>query len=279
MKEYEFEGISHYRLPLCQELAGSKFVFAMDNGKDYEVEFVNGSEVVWSNSEDGYHRDKYDCLKVEDGMYFINLEVSQARRRTGLTLALDVDNSLLTCVLAQMEGKTGHSALYTKTEIIFGAIQAEDGSVGYKRHRFTSDLVGEAIKWTYAPNFSIIHTYPTERYYRPLLVYYHDDRNEPVIKAVEEAHPVLAWPMDRESPTDWVKLRDGIYLLNIIEISHPEMLEEPKKNCLTFVFDLKRMHNFGRAFGYTEGDHAPENYVFTAFGRFMDMEPLTDEMK
>ena len=68
-----------------------------------------------------------------------------------------------------------------------------------------------------------------------------------------------------------------MYLLNIIEISHPEMLEEPKKNCLTFVFDLKRMHNFGRAFGYTEGEHLPENYVFSAFGKFVNMEALREE--
>ena len=26
-----------------------------------------------------------------------------------------------------------------------------------------------------------------------------------------------------------------------------------------------------------KGDHAPENYVFTAFGRFVDMEPLPEE--
>ncbi len=277
MKEYSFEGISQYRLPLCTELSGRSFSLVMDNGKTYKVDFVSGNEVVWENIEDGGHRDRYHCLKVEDGLYFVNLEISPIKDHAGLTLALVTDSGLATCVYASMEGHTGDSARFVKTEIIFGAIAAEDGSVGYRRHRFTADLVGKAIEWTYAPDFKIIHTYPSERYYRPILVYYHDDRNEPVIKAMETAAPRLPWPKERESPTDWVKIRDGVYLLNIIEISHPEMLEEPKKNCLTFVFDLKRMHNFGRAFGYTEGDHARENYVFTAYGRFVDMERFEEE--
>ena len=46
MKEYEFEGISHYRLPLCTELAGNRFSLVMDNGKTYGVDFISGSEVI-----------------------------------------------------------------------------------------------------------------------------------------------------------------------------------------------------------------------------------------
>lgn len=278
MKEYEFEGISHYRLPLCEELAGCNYTFHMDNGKIYTANFLSPTLVVWDNEEDGHHEDDYNCLKVEDGVYFINLEVKSAKSHTGITIAIDVENLLLTAVVAEMEGSVGDSALFTKTEVIFGAIENPDGTVQYKRHRFSSDMVGKAIEWTYAPNFSIIHTYPSERYYRPILVHYHEDRNESVIEAMETANPVMAWPTDRESPTDWVKIREGIYMLNIIEISHPEMLEEPKKNSLTFVFDLKRMHNFGRAFGYTEGDHARENYVFTAFGRFVEMEKYEEDL-
>lgn len=275
-KIYEFEGISQYRFPLCGELSGLKLSLCMDNGKEYSVEFCSDSEVCWQAEGEEFHRDNYDCLKVEDELYFLNLEISSAESHAGLTLALDLREMLVTCVKASMEGKTGNSARFTKTEIITGAVRRADGTVTCKRHYFTGDLVGKAICWTYDPNFSIIHTYPTERYEKPILVYYHDDRNEPVIKAMEDPNAVLPWPEVSASPVDWLKLRDGIYLLNIIEISHPEMLEEPKKNCLTFIFDLKRMHNFGRAFGFTEGDHAPENYVFTAFGKFVPMEELTE---
>ena len=276
MKEYEFEGISHYRSPLCRELSGLEFHFVMDNGKEYYAKFSDDS-VMWSDVEEtSCCSDVYECLKIEDGLYFINSEVSSAPERTGLTLVMDIDNMLVTCVVARMEGKTGRSALYTKTEIVFGALRGLNNSICNERHWFTADLVGKAIQWTYSPYFSIIHTYPSERYYRPILVYYYDDRNEPVVGAVEMVHPIIPWPTDRESPTDWVKIREGIYLLNIIEVSHPELLEEPKKNCLTFVFDLKRMRNYGRAFGYTEGSHVPENYVFSAFGRFIEMEPLKE---
>ena len=276
-RKYEFEGISQYRLPLCNELAGMKFTLHMDNGKTCFVDFLNECFVHWQAETEGKHKNRYDCLKVEDGLYFVNFEVTEAESHSGITMAFDIREDLVTCVKAGMEGKSGHSARFTKTEIITGAIELPDGSIPVKRHKFTNDLVGKAICWTYSPDFAIIHTYPTERYEKPILVSYHDDRNEPVIKAMEDPYAVLAWPDVCASPVDWLKIREGVYLLNIIEISHPEMLEEPKKNCLTFVFDLKRMHNFGRAFGYTEGEHLPENYVFSAFGKFVNMEALREE--
>lgn len=276
-KKYEFEGISQYRFPLCNELFGVKLSLTMDNGKDYTVAFTDDDKVFWQADNEEQHEDHYDCLKVEDELYFLNLEVSKAESHTGLTLALDLREQLVTCVKAAMEGKTGNSARFTKTEIITGAIKNDDGTATSRRHHYTADLVGKAICWTYDPYFSIIHTYPTERYEKPILVYYHDDRNENIIKAMEDPETVLPWPDISASPVDWLKIREGIYLLNIIEISHPEMLEEPKRNSLTFVFDLKRMHNYGRAFGFTEGDHLPENYVFTAFGKFVPMEELSEK--
>lgn len=276
MPDYEFEGISQYRLPLCNELEGMRLTLSMDNGYDYEVNFVSANKVEWKKDEE-LHKDSYDCLKVEDDLYFVNLEVSSCPTHEGVTLALDLDSMLVTCVKAGMEGTKGHAALFVKTEIITGAIRRCDGTYSAERHMFTNDLVGKAICWTYTTDFAIIHTYPTERYEKPILVYYHEDRCQEVTEMMETPGCRMPWPKISASPVDWVKIREGIYLLNIIEISRPDLLEAPKKNCLTFIFDLKRMRNFGRAFGFTEGDRLRENYVFTAFGKFVDMEDISIE--
>ena len=42
---------------------------------------------------------------------------------------------------------------------------------------------------------------------------------------------------------------------------------------MTFVFNLKRLMNFGRLFGYND-DGSKENYMFTAYGKYLHMEPL-----
>lgn len=270
-KTYEFEGISQYRLPLCAELAGTELELSMDNGKDYSVRFESADEVLWSTEGEVQHRDAYECLKVDEGLFFINLEVSSEPTHTGLTLALDLERMLVTCVRAGMEGVRGHAALFVKTEIITGAVKKSDGSFAAERHEFTDELVGKAICWTYTPNFAIIHTYPTERYEKPILVRYEDDCCETVMRAMEDPFTVLPWPKISASPVDWIKLREGMYLLNILEISRPDLLEEPKRNCLTFIFDLKRMRNYGRAFGFTEGERRKENYVFTAYGKYVNM--------
>ncbi len=192
-KHYEFEGISQYRLPLCEELAGLSLQFSMDNGMEYEANFLSAKEVVWSAVGSPPHHDEYDCLKVDDGVFFINLEVSSEPMHTGLTLAIDLDSMLVTCVKAGMEGTTGHAALFVKTEIITGAVRRPDGTYSAERHEFTNDMVGKAVCWTYTPTFAIIHTYPTERYEKPILVRYEDACCELVMKAMEVPYAVLPW--------------------------------------------------------------------------------------
>jgi hypothetical protein len=271
-QKYTFEGFSQYRAPLCLELGGKKLCLVMDNGKQYDIRFQDGHTVCWSGA-DGEHIDHYDCLKADDQVYFINLEVHDAQPRTGLSLVLDFEDMLVTCVVAR-QNESGATAYFTKTEIMFGALRKEDGTVEAKRHGYTTDLAGKAIRWTYGPDFSIIHAYLTERLCGPILVNHEDFLNKPVLDAINDPDKRIPWPTGRADNTDWIKIKDGVYLLNFCEECYPEILNYPRTNCLTFVFDLKRMHNFGRYFGYNE-NHRRENYVFSAYGKYMAMEPRT----
>lgn len=277
LNPYPFEGISQYRWPLCAELSGRTLSLVMDNGTAYTIAFLDGSRMRLEQADGIACTEAYDCLKVDDDVYFVNTEHIGEKSRVGLTLALDLSNMLVTSVKAGSHTDREPGIFFTKAEITFGAIRKQDGSFEVKRHFYTADLVGKAIRWDYTSDFSIIHTYPSERYYRPILVQNGAEPDRDVAAILNDKNRRMPWPDIGSSAVDWVKIREGIYLLNMIETSHPEMLAFPKKNCLTFVFNLKRMLNFGRAFGYIDSVDEKENYVFSAYGSYVDMEPLHEE--
>jgi hypothetical protein len=272
MNEYTFEGMSQFRLPLSTELAGKTLSLLMDNGFTYEVDFVDGDTVRWNVAGSKPQADRYECQKVDDQVYFINSEVQGTEKRTALTLAVDFEYMLVTCVVARQD-RSGPEAFLSRTEIIFGALRKEDGSIEKKRHCYTNDNVGKAICWTYNPEFAIIHTYPSERYFGFILAYYKDTLNRPIMDAIDDGTKTIPWTNGPWDVADWVKIKEGVYLFNFVESLFPDTGKFRKRNCLTFVFNLKRLMNFGRLFGYND-DGRMENYMFTAYGKYLNMEPL-----
>lgn len=270
--KYTFEGFSQYRAPYSYELKGKEFAFVMDNGQEYTVAFKSGHDVVWGLKGQEQKADKYDCLKVDDKVYIVNSELSDAKPRTGITLGIDFERMLLTCIKAWHE-EEGPKAYLTETKVIFGAIRREDGSINQERHEYTSDLAGKAIRWTYGPDFSIIHTYPNEHQCSVHLVNHEDYVNDPIVAAIIDPKGQVPWTYDLADTTDWIKLKEGIYMLNFVEACYPHILNYPRLNCLSFCFNLKRMQNFGRYFGYND-KHQRENYMFSAYGKYMNMEAL-----
>lgn len=272
VKKYTFEGFSQFRAPLCYELKGRTLEFVMDNGHTYTASFITGNEVRWQETGEKEHTDRYECLKVDDQVYFVNIEIADSQPRTNLALGIDFEEMLVTCVVASHE-EQGPKAYLTETKIIFGALRKADGTLETRRHGYTDDLAGKAIRWSYGPDFSIIHAYLDENRCSPILVCHEEFKNREVVDAIINNTPI-SWPKERSDKTDWIKLKEGIYMLNFCEKCYPEILSYPHDNCLTFVFDLKRLHNFGRYFGYSEAKKR-ECYVFSAFGKYMNMEPIT----
>lgn len=277
LSKYKFEGFSQYRAPFCYELKGKELNFVMDNGVEYVAVFKSGHDVVWGVKDEERHEDKYDCLKVDDQVYILNMEISEVKPRTCITLGIDFEEMLVTCIKAWHD-EEGPNAYLTETKIIFGAIRRPDGSVSDKRHDYTADLAGKAIRWTYEPDFSIIHTYPNEHQCSVHLVNHASYVNEPIVAAIIDPEGKIPWTYDLADTTDWIKIKEGIYMLNFVEACYPQILNYPRLNCLSFCFNLKRMQNFGRYFGYNE-NHQRENYMFSAYGKYMNMEPLDPNKK
>lgn len=272
LKTYEFKGFSQYRAPYSYELKNKKLDLLMDNGLEYTVEFTSGHDLVWGVKGEEQTPNKYDCLKVDDQVYIANMEADNAKPRTGYTLGIDFENMLVTCIKAWHD-EEGPNAYLTETKVIFGAIRREDGTFSDKRHVFTDDLAGKAIRWCYGPDFSIIHTYPNSRQCSVHLVNHQSFVNEDIVKRIIDPNGQIPWTYGLADTTDWIKLKEGIYMLNFVEACYPEILNYPRLNCLSFCFNLKRMQNFGRYFGYND-NHERENYMFSAYGKYMNMEPL-----
>ncbi len=257
-----FEGLSRYREPFNYELSGKQFKLVMDKGEDLFVKFINGNTLEWSKFADSQvFREYYECAKVDELTYFANFELSDFSPRTNITLVLDMEQRLVTYVRTF----TGISTKYpylVESEINFGAIDIPGFKLPVKRHGYTTDLVGKRAQWNYGPNMSIVHVYYNPKYIR---VTFPEDRLPFIQIDPDEAE---RFPYDE--PTDYIKIKEGIYLVNVIEQHRAQRGDTG--NSLLFLMDLVRVHDVGRSFGYSSPDNGPinpENYLFAAYGDFV----------
>ena len=154
--EFDGHGNSMYRRPLCYELAGKTFQLVMDTGNDYLIHFVSGEKLMWAELGHEFRWEHYDCVKVDDETYFVNGELSDTPYRYGITLVLDMEQSLVTMAVAN-QGHNPRLKDMISTHFYFGAIKIDGQPLPTKRHGFTSELKGKRIHWRYNPNFAITH--------------------------------------------------------------------------------------------------------------------------
>ena len=260
-KQPVFEGLSTYRSPLVFELSGRQYEFLMDNGKAYRFDFLSGRRVDWGVKEDPSTEriNMYDCLKADDRTYLVNMEVEGAQPRTGLSVIIDDEQSLVTLVFTRSGEIKQYPNLITQ-EIIFGARATPDKPLNSARHSYTKDLVGKRILWHYSSDTKLIHVYYSDHHMR--LDFPKDVPPREMTPAVREEFE--RFPYDE--PTVFIKIKDGIYLVSCIE-EHPAKRGKIGNNML-FLENLKRVHDVGRSFGLNS-KREPENYMFSAFGDFV----------
>lgn len=282
MKPDVHEGMSVYRPPLVYELTGKRFTLAIDDGFDYTLFFKDRKTLTFGKA--GEEKDfAYDCLKIADRCYYVNFEFDMsARPRLAYTLVLDLETSLVTMALSRLHVNPKIPRM-PYVDFVFGAIVREDGTVPSVRHGYTSDLVRTAIDWNYGV-FDIVHVYTTERYYRvsftprglarvrrgnPNLM--SSSSSKPEEKPEEKPAEKPAAPDVYEDHALFVKIRDNIYLVNLLESQLA--IRSGHGNSLLVLMDLDEMHDVGRSFG-TSGEGGEENYTFAAFGVRNDASEL-----
>jgi len=263
-KAKKYEGMSQLRPPLCFELTGKAFELVMDSGYDYELKFIDREKLSFGPLGGESKDYKYDSLKVDDDTYFVNLEMIQDIEHTVYTFILDLEQSLVTSVKAQMFINPKLPKL-PYTNIVFGAIRKEDGTIPEVRHGYTSEMTNKAVLWRYG-TLNIVHVYSSERYYRMEFL----PEDLAIMRANNPAPPGGTSTLSRlyEDKLEYIKIKDGIYIVSMIE----EMAcRGPRQqgNNLLFLMNINRLHDVGRSYGHND-EGLPENYTFGAFGEYYD---------
>jgi len=270
-KAKKYEGVSQYCPPLNFELVGKSFELVMDSGYDYEMKFVSREKLSYGLLEEEKKEYRYESLKVDDdGTYFVNLEMLQDKEHTVYTFVLDLEQSLVTFVRARMFLNPKLPKL-PYTDIVFGAIRKEDGTLPEIRHGYTADMANKAICWRYGAN-NVIHVYSSERYYR--LGFLPEDiarmrANNPNPDGGGLGAPGRMY----EEPSDYIKIKEGIYVFNMIEEMACRVLPHRQGNNLLFLMNLNRLYDVGRSYGHN-GEAQPENYTYGAFGEYYDASEI-----
>ena len=239
------------RLPLALTLA-------MDDGREYSLELCSETLVRWEGRE--CPAKSMDLGEVRFLTFDLNKEP-----RVNLTLVLDPAEGLATLVTCR-QGLSPKRPTYIDTEILTGAIAEPGKPLAEKRHGYTDDLKGKAIRWDYDWGFSIVHVYVTERYYRIRLLQKMGNPDSPYEIAMKNY-------MDKTEPAYYLRIRPGVVLFGFTE-DNMDRVTPPEIACSSRcqLIDLQAMETVGRGFGQPGG----ELDVFRARGEFV--EPLPGEL-
>jgi len=156
----------------------------------------------------------------------------------GMTLTLDLREGLVTWV----ETYYGNTAYPREPlrDIRFGVILAAGITPPkYKRHGYTTELVGYSYTWDYSYSMTSQHIYSSPWSYSWSIM-------------MPSGMPGITW----SSPCVYIKIREGIYIFSWIE-------ERAQAMCGTFLFNTKTMHDCGTACGIS---HSEDIFTFNTFG-------------
>ena len=231
----------------------------MDDGLDRQLELLPDGGLRWEG-------ETYTGQLLELGadLYFLTFDRC-ARPRENLTLVLDPANALVTLVTCR-QGTNPKRPSYITTDILTGAILLPGRALPEKRHGYTDELKGKAIRWDYDWGFSIVHVYVTERYYRIRLLQKMGDADSPYEVAMRNYR-------DRTEPAYYLRIRPGVVLFGFTE-DNMDKVTPPEISCSSRcqLIDLQAMETVGRGFGQPGGGLD----VFRARGEFV--EPLSGEL-
>lgn len=260
--------IDQYDFPQNYELVGKAFVFAMDDGADYALRFIDRATLEWNyENEQPQKALNYLCVKGDDTTYLVSFDIQNTVHRTNHTWVIDLENWLVTRVLAVI-GDHPKYEYVIRPQYEFGAIKREGVEPAvYPRHGYTSDLVGNVVQWYYGSDMVTVHVYYCTNYYR---ITYPPER-----AASRVFNEALAKVPSSDEPTAYIKIKEGMYLFSLTESNSEKILQGEgfmhRSNTMAFLQNYKRVYQVGRSFGTTmvDGKPKPLHKTFGAFGRIL----------
>jgi hypothetical protein len=188
-------------LPFSDLLVGKEFTLRYDNeGPAWNYKVLDLYNLQWRKEGDTqWQKETYRAFEADEKLVFFAHIHSGSRPRTCRRIALDLTNGLTTCILSKMGTKYyGNEVSY---RALFGAAEMEGVEAAqYTRHEFTDELVGRGFTRSYSDQMTSMHLYTTP----------HSSA-----WTIYTANQTLG--MEWCAPAIYVKLRDGIYIFDLVE--------------------------------------------------------------
>jgi hypothetical protein len=187
--------------PLSDILAGREFTLRYDNnGPVWEYIVTDKKNLQWRNKgEPQWHKESYRAFEADEKLVLFAHMQSGSKPRASVKIALDLLNGLTTCILSKMGTEYYGNAVSYQT-IVGSAEIAGVEAPRYVRHEFTDELVGQGFTRSWSGNTTSMHLYTTP--HSASWTIYTDDQ---------------ALGMQWCAPCVYVKLRNGVYLFNLVE--------------------------------------------------------------
>lgn len=188
-------------LPFSDLLVGKEFTLRYDNeGPAWNYKVLDLYNLQWRKEGDSqWQKETYRAFEADEKLVFFAHIVSGSRPRSCRRIALDLTNGLTTCILSKMGTKYyGNEVSY---RAIFGAAEMTGVEAPqYIRHEFTDELVGRGFTRSYSDQMTSMHLYTTP----------HSSA-----WTIYTANQTLG--MQWCAPAMYVKLRDGVYIFDLVE--------------------------------------------------------------
>ncbi len=230
------------KMPPTDYLVGKEFTVRYDNGGPaWNYRFDDMRKLRWRKDGDPQWREEiYEAFEPDDDLVFFSHIHSGTRPPKNVQIVLDFASGLTSCVNSQLGSR--YMANEVSYVILFGVIEMK-GLVApkYFRHDHTDELAGYAYTWNYSDSLTSMHVYSTPHSYSWTIF-------------MENGALGMQW----SSPSQYVKIRDGVYLFSWVE-------EACNGGQGTIVINTKTMHDCG--FGFSGGKNGLSLSAMGAYAR------------
>ena len=213
--------------PISSFLTGKSLTLRYDDGTAIDYRFDEIQKLRWRRaeasakpSEGGWREERYESWESAPGVIMFGHTLSGAPDHDAMSIVMDFDNALVTCLHGTMG--TPYIGNEAAVKTLFGVIEMTGLTPPkYRRHEYTDELVGRAMTWNYSPGLTSMHLYATPHSLSWIIF-------------LENGSGGMEW----SGPASYVKIRDQLYLAY--------WLEEACNGTLgTILINMRTMRNCG----------------------------------
>ena len=209
--------------PVSSFLSGKALTLRYDEGTAIDYRFDEIQKLRWRRAGAGdgaWHEERYESWESAPGVIMFGHLLSGAADHDAMSIVVDFDNALVTCLHGTMG--TPYIGNEAAVKTLFGVVEMQGLTPPkYRRHEYTDELVGRAMSWNYSPGLTSMHLYSTPHSLSWIIF-------------LENGSGGMEW----SGPASYVKIRDQLYLAY--------WLEEACNGTLgTILINMRTMRNCG----------------------------------